>query len=132
MGLKVLLSVHTKERGRSGREGIVMEAYNQEISASCTLHLSTSTLLKQVSLPYFALCLAPVTQVQGTCYSFTMRSPGAIVSLQKFVFSATREGAITFSVRLRSPLNLVLWLPRILSTSHHLMNIMFEYGVPGR
>eukprot|EP00903_Cladosiphon_okamuranus_P017650 g16254.t1 len=47
-GFRVLLSVHTKERGRPGREGLVLEVYNAETSASSILHLSASHLLKQV------------------------------------------------------------------------------------
>eukprot|EP00752_Nemacystus_decipiens_P012886 g11406.t2 len=47
-GFRVLLSVHTKERGRPGREGLILEVYNAETSASSILHLSASHLLKQV------------------------------------------------------------------------------------
>lgn len=48
-GFRVLLSVHTKERGYPGREGLVFEVYNAETSASSILHLSASHLLKQAS-----------------------------------------------------------------------------------
>lgn len=49
-GLKVLLSVYTKEKGRPGREGLVWEVYNQETCATCILHLSANSLLEQVSI----------------------------------------------------------------------------------
>eukprot|EP00904_Undaria_pinnatifida_P005397 jgi/Undpi1/1988/HiC_scaffold_12.g05375.m1 len=47
-GLKVLLSVYSKDKGRPGREGLVWEVYNQETCARCILHLSSSRLLEQV------------------------------------------------------------------------------------
>ncbi|CAM9212025.1 unnamed protein product [Ectocarpus sp. 13 AM-2016] len=47
-GLKVLISVYTKERGRPGKEGLVFDIYNQETSATATLHVSSQHLLHQV------------------------------------------------------------------------------------
>lgn len=61
-GLKVLLSVYSKDKGRPGREGLVWEVYNQETCARCILHLSSSNLLEQVNGIY----MTPSTSWLGT------------------------------------------------------------------
>ncbi|CAN0145147.1 unnamed protein product [Scytosiphon promiscuus] len=47
-GLKVLFSAYTKEKGRPGMEGLVLETYNQDTSVTSTMHLSASALKSQV------------------------------------------------------------------------------------
>lgn len=77
-GLKVLLSVYTKERGRPGREGLVFEIYNQETSATVTLHVSSQHLLHQASTNVDA-ALEGIEQ--GTSSNLSVRSYGQFLWL---------------------------------------------------
>lgn len=88
-GFKVLLSVHTKERGRPGREGLVIEAYNQETSGSCILHLSASSLLKQARFLHFSLVLAPGIKVRGiNLFHYSITGETLISSAKVCAFSS--------------------------------------------
>lgn len=46
----MVLSVHTKDKDRPGKEGLVWQVYNQETCVTCTLHLSASGFLEQVNI----------------------------------------------------------------------------------